>query len=111
MLAQQKGISPALTDLSDDLNRQDARAKLNRALDRNDDAALALWARTYGAEALDRADLAGDEDTDDLRDRVAGLRHAIDSAVGTIGEVVEDDDLPDDAAKVLSGVCTLLEAA
>lgn len=40
-------------DLSDDLNRTQARYELNRAIDTNDTQALADWAKNWGEAALE----------------------------------------------------------
>lgn len=43
-------------DLSDELNRTQARYELNRAIDSNDPYALADWAKNWGEAALEAAD-------------------------------------------------------
>lgn len=42
-------------DLSDELNRTQARYELNRAIDNNDPYALADWAKNWGEAALEAA--------------------------------------------------------
>ena len=42
-------------DLSDELNRTQARYELNRATDNKDTQALADWAKNWGVAALDQA--------------------------------------------------------
>ena len=60
--------SPSLSDVSNELGVQDARAWLRRHLDANDDAALARWARTYGLNLCDAAEDAAALEDDDLDD-------------------------------------------
>lgn len=60
--------SPSLTDMSDAINRQDARHELYAA-EQAGDAALAAWARKYGATLLEFGDDA--EDTIDRLDAIA----------------------------------------
>lgn len=49
-------LIPTARDLSDEGNAVTARLELDRATDRNDDAALAAWARRWGYPALQAAD-------------------------------------------------------
>lgn len=67
-------------DLSDDLNRTQARYELNRAIDTNDTQALADWAKNWGEAALARTGHYDGDDAfvalDAVWPKITGALHA-----------------------------------
>lgn len=111
---------PSLTDLSNALNCMDARARLDRALDRNDEAALAAWARTYGASAVRAAETA--QDTADLEEAQTAANEAeenlgeleglVNDAVNKIEAIIDEEGFPEAYANRIGAITgKLAEAA
>ncbi|WP_312814401.1 hypothetical protein [Brevundimonas sp.] len=76
-------------DLSDHLNRAQARYELNRAIDTNNTQALTDWAKNWGEAALHEADPhnQADRPSNLLLGAVSDLERELDDAQDTLREI------------------------
>lgn len=95
--------SPSLTDMSDTINLADARARFHDA-ERQGEAALAAWARTYAPPLIEFAfDAPTDHAIDDAADQAAS-----EAKTETFKAIeLKIDDLLSEAAPAFKAIETL----